>query len=195
MKSQFQPWTARTTPRAANLVDISSARPSAGDSDISHYRLPEADYIVLGLTRDLGLNAMRAADRLRGELRLGVISLDDLSDIPYRRLAHVLSDVLAVTVVEPGNEAGLHEPFSLMLRRALREESQRSDWPWATGSIPRIYTALRVNDGCNLRVEDVEAAARTMKYYGPDIIWIEAEEAESHEVVPMPPMPPPTDAA
>ncbi|MCC6390268.1 MAG: hypothetical protein IT167_06680 [Bryobacterales bacterium] len=130
---------------------------------------------------------MRAADRLRGELRLGVITLEELCDVPYRRLAHELSDVLAVTVVEPGNDVALHEPFSLMLRRALREESERPDWPWTTGSIPRIYTALRVNDGCKLRVEDVEAAARSMKYYGPDIIWIGAEEGESQEVVSMRP--------
>jgi hypothetical protein len=187
MKSQHQPWTPRTVSRSASLVDISSARQSARDTDISHYRLPEADYIVLGLARDLGLNAMRAADRLRGELRLGVITLDDLSDVPFRRLAHVLSDVLAVTVVEPGNEAGLHEPFSLTLRRALRQESERSEWPWAAGSIPRIYTALRVNDGFKLRVEDLEAAARNMKYYGPDIMWIGGEEGESREVVSMPP--------
>ncbi|MCZ2151171.1 MAG: hypothetical protein LC126_25790 [Bryobacterales bacterium] len=187
MKFQLQPWAVRTAPRTANLVDISSGRHDAGDSDISHYRLPEADYIILGLVRDLKFNAMYAADRLRGELRLGVVALEDLRDIPYRKLAHVLSDVLAVTVLEPGNEAGLHEPFSLMLRRALREESERSDWPWTTGSIPRIYTALRVNDGYRLRVEDVEAAARTMKYYGPDIIWIGEEEGKSHEVVSMRP--------
>ncbi|MCC6342779.1 MAG: hypothetical protein IT166_11295 [Bryobacterales bacterium] len=152
--------------------------------------MPEADYIVLGLARDLGLSAMRAADRLRAELRLGVIALDDLSDVPYRKLAHVLADILAVTVVEPANEAELHEPFSLMLRRALRAESERLDWPWAAGSIPRVYTALRVNDECRLRVEDVETAARAMKYYGPDIIWIGDGEAEEDdcEVVAMPPI-------
>ncbi len=173
--------------RPANLVDISSARQDARGQEFSHYRLPEADYIVLGFSRDLGLNAMRAADRLRGELRLGVIVLDGLSAIPYRRLAHVMSDVLAVTVVEPANEAGLQEAFSLLLRRALRAESERPDWPWPTGNIPRIYTALRVKDGCRIRVEDVEAAARAMKYYGPDIIWIGEEESESGAGITTPP--------
>lgn len=124
MKSILRRWTDRA-PRPANLVDISSARQDAREQEFSHYRLPEADYIVLGFSRDLGPNAMRAADRLRGELRLGVIVLDGLSGVPYRRLAHAMCDVLAVTVVEPVNEAGLHEPFSLLLRRALRAESER----------------------------------------------------------------------
>ncbi len=191
MKSILRRWTDRA-PRPANLVDISSARQDAREQEFSHYRLPEADYIVLGFSRDLGPNAMRAADRLRGELRLGVIVLDSLSGVPYRRLAHAMCDVLAVTVVEPVNEAGLHEPFSLLLRRALRVESERPDWPWATGNIPRIHTALRVNDGYRIRVEDVEAAARAMKYYGPDIIWIGEEEGESGAGVSTPP---PIDAA
>jgi pyruvate/2-oxoacid:ferredoxin oxidoreductase alpha subunit len=132
-------------------------------SNVDYYRIIDADYVFVGLKRDLGCLAHDVADSSRRKgLRVGLVMLETSAPIPDE-VAYLIAQAKAVGVVE---SAWTGNQIAPALVAVLRKAAEEEDWH-APGRIPRIYSAELSLGSMAPPEEDLIALARAMHVYEP----------------------------
>jgi pyruvate/2-oxoacid:ferredoxin oxidoreductase alpha subunit len=140
-------------------------------SRVDYYRIIDADYVFVGLKRDIAGVARAVADASRREgLRVGLVMLETSAPIP-EDVAYLIAQAKAVGVVESGWTRNQIAPA---LVKILRKAAEAEDWH-APGRIPRIYSAALSGDRMAPPEEDLIALARAMHVYEPELVLATSE--------------------
>ncbi len=135
---------------------------------LNHYRIINADYVLVGAIEELFPMAQRLGDKLRNHgLRAGALSLHDESRIPQQAVA-LLAQSRAIGVLSPSGDA---RPLAQNLARALRDAAAHPEWPHP-GRIPRVYAALWSEEDRRRPIEDrlAELVKVMHTYARPDLL-------------------------
>ncbi|MEQ1949363.1 MAG: hypothetical protein ABL995_19385 [Bryobacteraceae bacterium] len=129
-----------------------------------HYRVLDAEYVIIGANADLGNLAKETVNSLRSTgLRAGAVLLPDLGSISSDVL-HLLAQSMAVGVVECGTT---RSQIADWLSTQFGQAAYEHDWP-AWSFVPRVYSAVPVNARVRLQSRHLEEFVKAMREYAPD---------------------------